>query len=119
VAIGVGILTLVGVGLISCAGGSGTESDSAKVNAVRDRLTTCNLANTLNLDLTAARPDGTDSIGDTVVVVPYTIMDEVIEIRVSVSHDATEGWTVATDDATMLGTGCFGSDKTLARYPNG
>jgi hypothetical protein len=76
---------------------SGSADDDA-VNAVRDRLKQCGLADAV-LDVSKARADGRNTDGDLIVAIPFQPAGGAAyeETHVSVFHDDKDGWVINGD----------------------
>jgi hypothetical protein len=74
------------------------SSDDDAVNAVRDRLKQCGLADVV-LDVANARADGTNPDGNLIVAVPFQQAGGAAyeETYVSVFHDDKDGWVINGD----------------------
>lgn len=85
------------------------SSDDDAVNAVRDRLKQCGLADVV-LDVANAHADGTNADGDLVVAVPFQQAGGAAyeETFVSVFHDDKDGWVINGD---LPAYECWGSDS--------
>jgi hypothetical protein len=88
---------LLGLILVIANALTGSSDDDA-VNAVRDRLKQCGLADAV-LDVSNAHADGHNADGDLVVAVPFQQAGGAAyeETLVSVFHDDKDGWVINGD----------------------